>query len=112
MTPTNETATNNDIVTIRPSDSSKDGVAQAMRLVTAALYKLSQADELLTALPSDSTRPSVEYVQEVLIVSRTMRGVARVLLECLRRTQNEATFIRPIPKDGVGEWLKSQIGVY
>lgn len=112
MTLTDDSATNNEIVTIRPSDSSKDGVAQAMRLVTAALYKLSQADELLTALPSDSTRESVGYVLEVLIVSRTMRGVARVVLECLRRTQDDATFVRPIPKDRVSEWLKSQIGMY
>jgi hypothetical protein len=112
VTPTDETATSNEIVTIRPSDSSKDGVVQAMRLVTAALYKLSQADELLTALPSDSVPQSVEYVQEVLIVSRTMRGVARVLLECLRRTQSEASFVRPIPKAEVGEWLKSQIGIH
>lgn len=102
---------NNDIVTIRPKDASRDNIVQAVRLVTAALYKLSQADELLTALPS-SAPPSVEYVQEVFIVSRTMRGVARVLLECLRRTQTEAAFVRPIPKAEVGEWLKSQIGIH
>ena len=109
---TNENATTNDIVTIRPKDPSVDNVAQAMRLTTAALYKLSQADELLTALPSDSVSPAVEYVQEVIIVSRTMRGVARVLLECFRRTQAEAVFVRPIPEPELGEWLKSQVEVH
>lgn len=97
--------------TIRPADPCRDAVNQATRLIETAQSALERADELLTSLPTQMVTPAVAHLQELLLASRTTRGVVLDLLEFLRRIEAPKSLIRPLPLPDANDWLESQTEV-
>lgn len=92
--------------TIRPTDPCRDAVNQATKLIETAQFALEQADELLTSLPTETLTPAVAHLQELLLASRTTRGVVLDLLGFLRRIEPPKPLIRQLAVPDLSEWLE------
>lgn len=93
--------------TIRPTDPCRDAVNQATQLIEAAQSALERADELLTSLPTETITPAVAHLQDLLLASRTTRGVVLDLLAFLRRIEPPRPLIRQLEVPDLSEWLET-----